>query len=341
MLELLKNLCMHNAPSGMEKVLRDTILSEISGYCDVKVDPSGNIIAFKKGRKRALKRVMIDAHMDEVGIIITSVTDDGFLRFDTVGGILPESLMCKRVIINNRIGVIGAKPIHQSTEQERKVIPKINSMYVDIGAQSAEEALQYAAPGDIGTFYGGFLKMGSSAVLSKALDDRFGCAALIELLKQESEYDFYATFTVGEELGCRGAKTAAFSVDPHYAIILEATTASDIHDTPEDKQVCRVKGGAVISFMDHSTLYEQSLYKTAFEIAAQNKIKAQTKSVVAGGNNAGAVSLSRNGVKTIALSLPCRYIHSSASVAAIDDMRQILKLADAMKDYFASLNNND
>lgn len=336
MLDILKKLCTLDGPSGNEDAVREFILGEIFGYCDTKVDANGNIIAFKKGKSRAQKKVMLDAHMDEVGIIVTDIDDNGFLRFAAVGGIETEVLLCSAVKTNDCIGVIGLKPVHQSTDEERRSLPKRDSLYIDIGATDKKDAEKYVTPGDIGTFVSEYRDFGDSIVKAKALDDRVGCAILISLLKQESDYDFYATFTVGEELGLRGATTAAYTVEPDYSIVLEATTAADINGTPENKKVCEVGKGAVVSFMDNSTLYNRRLFDFTLDTAKENGISAQTKNAVAGGNNAGAIHLSRGGVKTITLSLPCRYIHSPSTVASVLDMEEILKLARIMCSKLAS-----
>lgn len=327
---LLERLCQCDGPSGNEDAVREMVLSEIAGYCDARVDRMGNIIAFKKGRKPAAKRVMLDAHMDEVGVIVTGITESGLLRFEAIGGIEVEALISKRVRFQKAVGVIGMKPIHQSTSQERESMPSPDALYIDIGAENKKDAQNYVRPGEIGAFMGGFQKLSDHAFKAKAIDDRVGCAVLITLLQQESEYDFYATFTVGEELGCRGAKTAAFTVAPEFAVVLEATTAADLHGVPEEHGVCQGKKGAVVSFMDRATQYDRELFELALQTAKEKQIAVQTKRAVAGGNNAGAISLSGNGVRTVALSLPCRYLHSASSVAFYDDVQALADLAAAL-----------
>ncbi|MDO4742710.1 MAG: M42 family metallopeptidase [bacterium] len=330
MKDLIKQLCGLNGVSGREGSVSDYIFEQIKDYADVNIDTMGNIIAFKKGKKSAGKRIMVDAHIDEVGFIITSVDERGMCKFSTVGGI-DIGVMCgKRVLINDSIaGVISSKPIHMLDADQRKKMPKPEDLYIDIGAESRQEALQYVNPGDVAVFDAGFYECGEMMV-GKALDDRVGCAVLINLIKQKSEYDFYATFTVQEEVGLRGAKTAAYSVDPDSAIILETTTAADIAGVADNETVCRVGSGAVISFMDRSTLYDRGYYDMAFEVADRNNIKCQAKSAVAGGNNAGAVHSSRSGVRTVALSLPCRYIHSQSCAASYSDVEALYNLAKAM-----------
>lgn len=327
MRELLKRLCLADGVSGGENNIAEIIKQEITGYADFHTDGIGNIIAFKKGRKPAKNVLMIDAHTDEVGMIITSVTQDGFLKFETVGGINSSALLCRAVTIEGKVnGIIGTKPVHLCTGDEKETPPKEDSLYIDIGAASKEEALSKVCIGDLATFKSDFTPMGENCIKSKALDDRVGCAILISLLKKEAEYDFYATFTVQEEVGCRGARVAAFAVDPRFAICLEATTAADIADVPEESRVCALSGGAAVSFMDRSTLYDRKLYVSALN----SGIKSQSKSAVAGGNNSGAIHLSREGVRTLAVSVPCRYIHSASCVCSIKDIESAMELTEYM-----------
>lgn len=338
---LLNKLCDLDGPSGREDGVASFIFNEIKNFCDAKIDPMGNVIAFKKGKNRPLKKVMLDAHMDEVGIIVTDITPAGFLKFDTVGGISTEALLCKRVRFENAVGVIGFKPVHQSTAEERKALPAPQSLYIDIGAEDKEDAERRVSLGDIGTFVNDWKYLGNTALRTKALDDRIGCALLIHLLKNEAEYDFYATFTVGEELGLRGAKTAAFAVDPEYAIVLETTTASDICGAKGTDAVCCCESGVVVAFMDRSTLYNRALYDFAFKLAEENGIKVQTKQKVAGGNNAGAISLSKNGVPSITLAQPCRYIHAPSSITYIKDIKDYYELSKLLLNKLAGGEFND
>lgn len=335
--ELIKALCCLNAPSGSEQPAADYILQKIAPYCTAEKDLNGNIIAFKNGKKRPKNRVMLDAHLDEVGVIITAVTESGFALFEPLGGILPETLVCKRVLVNGHLGVIGAKPIHLASAEERKNPFTQKDLTIDFGAANRAEALTLVQPGDCGTFESEFTPLEGNFVKAKALDDRVGCALLMQLLSQPAEYDYYATFTVQEELGCRGAKTAAFTVQPNIALVLEATTANDIADTPPEKAVCFAGGGAVVSFMDRATLYDRELFELALATAAEQKIAVQTKNAVAGGNNAGAISLSGAGVRTLALSLPCRYIHSPSGVASFEDCKALQALAAALLPKLCSL----
>lgn len=326
MIELLNKLCMCDGTSGDEGAVREFVISQIKDYCEYFVDNLGNIIAFKKGKNASCKKVLIDAHLDEVGLIITHIEKDGFLRFKCVGGIDVSAMMFRRVLINGKLpGVIGGKPVHLCGGDERKKLPSADSLYIDIGAKTADEAMANVSVGDCAIMCSDFTVCGDK-VLSKALDDRVGCAVLIDLLKQDAEYDFYASFSVQEEVGLRGARVAAFTVEPDAAIVIDGTTAADIVDVPDSKKVCQQGAGAVVSFMDGATSYDREYYNTALS----SGIKAQSKCAVTGGNNAGAIHLSRGGVRTVALSVPCRYIHTAGSTADINDVIAVRDLTKYM-----------
>ena len=323
MFEIFEKLCNLDGTSGDEKAVRDFIIGEIKDYCEYRIDNLGNIIAFKKGKNKSAKKLMIDAHMDEVGLIITSVTSEGFLKFKTAGGIDVSALMFRNVMINGKLnGVISGKPVHLASSEERKKLPKEESLYIDIGADSKEEALKHISLGDRAIVCGEYIENGKN-IISKALDDRVGCATLIKLIKEFDDYDFYASFSVQEEVGLRGAKVSAFTVNPESAIVLEGTTASDIAGVPPENTVCTLGCGVAVSFMDGATVYDREYYN----FALNSGIKCQPKSAVAGGNNSGVIHLSREGVRTVALSVPCRYIHSSSSVANKEDCENLLNLA--------------
>lgn len=332
MTELLKRLCAIDSASGNEAAVREFIIGEIKDYCEYSVDNIGNIIAFKKGKKKSKRRIMIDAHTDEVGLIITSITSSGFLRFKTLGGIDTAVLLMRRVLINGKVnGVIGGKPHH--LDKGASKLPAADSLYIDIGATSREEAERLVSLGDTAVMCSDFT-VNDDKIISKALDDRIGCAILIKLLKEESEYDFYGSFSTQEELGLRGARVAAYSINPESAIILEGTTAADIAGVDEEKSVCNLGAGAAVSFMDGATSYDRDYYNAAL----QSGLAVQVKRAVSGGNNSGAVHLSREGVKTIAISVPCRYIHSANSVADRRDIDAAYSLAKYMLQKIASGN---
>ncbi len=337
MLDTLKALCELNGTSGREEAVREYIIERIKGNCDYKVDPLGNVIAFKKGKCESKNRVMLSAHMDEVGFIITYITDEGYLRFDTVGGINEKVIVGRSVTVGEKKipGVIGIKAIHLTDKADSGKVPEISSMYIDIGASDKKQAEEFVNIGDSAYFNSRFEQIGDSKIKSKAIDDRFGCAVLLDMIESETEYDAYFAFLVQEEVGLRGAGVAAYSVDPDYAIVLEATTAADVAGVKKEDRVCALSGGAVVSFMDRSTVYDRTLFKRAFELAKENNILCQTKTTVAGGNDAGAIHKSGGGVRTLTVSLPCRYIHSAACVADKKDMECCRELADVLLADFA------
>jgi endoglucanase len=232
--------------------------------------------------------------------------------------------------------VVGGKAIHQCSGDEGKKIPEITDVYVDFGFENKEVAEKYLSLGDYGYFKSDFVEFGNDMIKSKAIDDRLGCAIMLEFLQEKSKIDYTCVFTVQEEVGTRGAIGSAYTVKPDYAIVIETTTASDIPDTPENKKVCRVGNGAVVSFMDRGTIYNKDLYKKAREIADKNGIANQTKTVVAGGNDAAAIHKAVGGIKTIAISLPCRYIHSASSVGSKRDMESVKSLCKVLLEEFAN-----
>ena len=330
---LLNELCMLNGTSGDEKSVREYIISKLPQDCTYSVDALGNLIVDKKGEITPENKVALFAHMDEVGFIVTYVSNDGYIYVSSVGGIDDSALFGKKITINGLVGVAGGKAIHQCSADEGKKIPNITDIPVDFGFENKQEAEKHISLGDFGYFKSDFIPFGDNMLKSKALDDRVGCAVMLELLQEKSKIDYTCVFTVQEEIGIRGATVSAYTVNPDYAIVIETTTASDIPDTPDHKKVCKTGGGAVVSFMDRATLYDRELYKRAFEIAEKNNIPCQTKTVVAGGNDAGAIHKSAGGIKTVAVSLPCRYIHSGSSVCNLKDIESVEKLTkELLKD---------
>lgn len=322
MLEHLEKLCTLNGISGDETAVRDYICSQIYGKCEYSIDALGNIIAFKKGRKTADKKLLLDAHMDEVGFIVTYIKSDGTLSFAPVGGIDASVVTGRHVKVgkNQLNGVIGSKAVHNLSADEKDTPPSFKGLYIDIGAKDREDAEKYVQLGDSICFDSEYISFGDDKIKCKAIDDRAGCAILLDLINSELEYDTYFSFSVQEEVGLRGAKTAAFAVNPDFAIVVETTTAADICGVSNEKRVCELGKGAVVSFMDRSTVYDRELYQLAFTVASEKNIPCQTKTMIAGGNNSGAVHVSGNGVRTLAVSAPCRYLHSPSCVVKYSDV---------------------
>ncbi|OQA48849.1 MAG: putative aminopeptidase YsdC [Firmicutes bacterium ADurb.Bin300] len=334
MLNLLRELCSIYGTSGNENGVAQYIVEKIKNIEGVTyhIDALGNVIVFKKGKNSPQRTVMLDAHMDEVGLIVLDADEKGFVKFATVGSIDEKVLLGRRVVVGEKLinGVIGLKPIHLLDEEAKKKLPSVNEMYIDIGAKDKAQAQEYVSPGDCAYFFSEFTVFGENKVKCRAIDDRFGCAAMLQLIQLPLEYDTWFSFSVQEEVGLRGAGVSSFSVNPDYAVIIEATTAADIIGVEGGDRVCVQGEGPAISFGDRTTLYNKELYKKAMETARAKGVKCQLKTRIAGGNNAGAIHKSRSGVKVLTVSLPCRYIHSAASVADLRDAEETVRFIRAV-----------
>ena len=323
---MLKDLCLLNGTSGDESRVREYIIDKIKDYCEYEIDALGSIIAYKKGRKTPNKRVCFNAHMDEVGFIITDITDEGYLRFSAVGGIDRRVCLDKVVDINGVKGVIADKALHLLSDEETKSAPSIDKLLIDIGASSKEEAEKAVSIGDFAYFESEYYEFGKGFIKAKALDDRIGCMLMIKLIQSDLEYDSVFCFNVQEEVGLRGAKCTSYRVQSDISIVLEATTASDLDGVSGGERVCCTGMGPVVSYMDKRTIYDRSLYRLAMDTAKENGIPVQTKTAIAGGNDAGAIQTSGKGCRVCAISLPCRYIHSASCVVKEDDIENTEKL---------------
>ncbi len=321
---MLKELCLLNGTSGNEDKVREYIIKQIKPFCDYTVDNLGSIIATLKGSKKD-SRISINAHMDEVGFIITDITDDGYLKFTSVGGIDPRVCLDRVIRLENgTIGVIADKAFHLLSGDEKNTAPGFDNLLIDIGAENKEDASGIVSLGDFAYFESDYIEFGDGYIKSKALDDRIGCMLMIEMIK--SGYDFYYCFNVQEEVGLRGAKCTANAVNADIAIILESTTAADLDGVSGGDRVCVLGNGPVVSFMDNRTIYDKQLFNLAFDVAKKLNIPIQTKTAVAGGNDAGAIQTAASGTRVLAISLPCRYIHSASSVVKINDIDNTRKL---------------
>ena len=332
----LKQLCQLPGISGREEWVRAAIRKECEdalGKSAVTVDKMGNVIACKKGTQKNAPTVMLAAHMDEVGLMAISHTDDGLLRVRAIGGVDPRVLVSKRVKVGYPVpaakdkpavapldGVIGAMAIHQQTAEDRKNVLPIDQLYVDIGAKDKDEAQRVAPEGTPITFATPYLPFGDDLMLCKAADDRVGCYNLLRLLHTKPKGDTSFVFTCQEEVGCRGATGAAFRIMPDVAVILEGTTANDAGDVPETRQVCRVGAGVAVSFMDNSSIANPALYQEMLALAEGGGIPYPVKQSVSGGNEGGVSQRAGTGARTCVLSVPCRYIHSPSTVCSLKDV---------------------
>lgn len=329
--KILQQLCQARGIAGNEEEVREIVLSHARPFAEkIEVTPLGTVLVYKKGRERAKTRLVLDAHMDEVGLIVTHVCEDGLLKFAAVGGIDPRVLPGRSVTVGRGqstvSGVIGVKPIHVLSSEERGKSVPMDELSIDIGAEKAAQALEVVTPGDPVTFDSLFADNGST-LMSRALDDRAGCALLLHLLAQEDwPYDCIFEFSVQEETGGAGARTGVFQAKPEAAIVVESTTAADVPGNEESAQVCRLGQGPVISFMDRGSIYDQAYCRLAFAAAKEARVPCQWKEAVAGGNNAMRIHPSRNGVRCVSVSLPCRYLHAPMAVESKADYEAALPL---------------
>lgn len=330
MIELMKELCALPGPSGCEDAVRAFVLKRVKPFADeIRTDAIGNVMVFRKGRKALDRPVAVCAHMDEVGVIIKKITEDGMLKFGFVGGVDPRVVIGRPVRFGDVPGVIGIKAVHLTTAAERRTMPKTKNLYIDIGATSRAAAEKLVSLGDYGVFDSAVVEFGDGLIKAKAIDDRVGCAALLRLLEDEPPVDTWFCFTVQEETGLRGAASMAFALDPGFAMVLEGTTAADLAEVKGADAVCRVRGGVVLPFMDGATIYDAALFELLRDACIRRGIPWQTKTRVAGGTDAGRIHRSRAGVRVCAAAAPVRYIHSPSSVAAKADCEAVLAAARA------------
>ncbi|WP_418690645.1 M42 family metallopeptidase [Agathobaculum sp.] len=330
MIELMKELCALPGPSGCEDAVRAFVLKRVKPFADeIRTDAIGNVMVFRKGRKALDRPVAVCAHMDEVGVIIKKITEDGMLKFGFVGGVDPRVVIGRPVRFGDVPGVIGIKAVHLTTAAERRTMPKTKNLYIDIGATSRAAAEKLVSLGDYGVFDSAVVEFGDGLIKAKAIDDRVGCAALLRLLEDEPPVDTWFCFTVQEETGLRGAASMAFALDPGFAMVLEGTTAADLAEVKGADAVCRVRGGVVLPFMDGATIYDAALFELLRDACTKRGIPWQTKTRVAGGTDAGRIHRSRAGVRVCAAAAPVRYIHSPSSVAAKADCEAVLAAARA------------
>lgn len=335
-LEKLSNEC---GPSGHEKAVRDLIRAEIAGLVDrLEVDALGNLITFKAGSGPEPRlKLMVSAHMDEVGLMVLLLEKSGMLRFGRVGGVDSRMLLAKRVVIgDDKVpGVIGLKPPHLTSDSESERVPEIEDLAIDIGAEDDKAAAAKVKVGDYGTFATRFTVLSEDpawpTVLGKAFDDRAGCTALIGLLAERYPVDLYAVFTVQEEVGLRGARVAAYRVAPDAAIALEGTVCDDT-PKPADEDVLpvtRLGAGPAITLMDRSLVSHPGMVRLLQDAAAAEGIAIQYKQPALGGTDSGAIHLTRGGVPAVTVAVPCRYIHSPASILNLNDLANTVRLVAA------------
>ncbi len=327
-IKLLEKLCNAIGVSGDEGEVRKIVLEEVKPHADdVKVDALGNVLVTRSGSSKDRVRVMLDAHMDEVGFMIVGDDGDGIFRFELVGGLDVRQLVGKPVVVGkNKVpGVIGARPIHLTTAEERQRKIPLDQLKIDVGPGAAGKV----KVGDRATFGSTFKRVGPS-IMSKAIDDRIGVATLIELLKfAPPNVDLCLSFAVQEEIGLRGAKVAAHYFNPDMAIALDSTPANDLptHDGEENIFYnTKLGAGPAIYTFDAGTLNDPRLIRFLAQVGDEARIPYQFRQPGGGGTDAGSIHRSRAGIPTVSVSVPHRYTHTAYSLSRLDDWKHTLAL---------------
>lgn len=320
--DLVREVTAVYGPSGRETKAAELLSSLIRPYVDeVRTDALGSVIGIKRGTSG--KRVMLSAHMDQIGLIVLDIDEKGFLRFAPVGGIDPAMTAGREVVFENGVrGIVGCE------EKTVKDSPKLTQMFIDIGCPSREEAEKHVAIGDICVYAPHFVDMGTR-VACCALDDRLCCAILVEVMKKiASPHDIYVVFTSQEEVGLRGATAAAYSVDPDFGINLDVTASAD---TPECEPMPMAMGqGPTIKYMDRSAVITKPVIDFMHAVAEKHGIKTQNEILRYGGTDAGAVQPMRGGKAACCVSIATRYIHSPVETADLEDCLAAVDLVCAM-----------
>jgi len=334
---LLKDLCAAAGVSGDETEIRNLIASHLS-WCDMHVDAMGNLLASRPGNG---KKILFAAHMDEVGLIISGIEDNGFLRFKTVGGINTDVLLGKKVYIGRgKIpGIVGVCAVHLQSRAQREGVVREEDMYIDIGAADRAEAASAVSLGDTAVFPPHFEEFGDNLIEARAIDDRAGCAVLIKLLQnQYPDVQVCCAFTAQEEVGTRGAQAAAEYFRPDIAVVVESTFCSDIFPTDTPGHITTLGAGPAVTFMDRTSTPDKTLVSSITLTAKTHGIPWQHKRTAGGGTDAGVISRAVEGIPTAILALPCRNLHSPSCVIAKEDYENMWKLLDTwLKTAAASL----
>jgi putative aminopeptidase FrvX len=336
---LLQELSEAFGVSGAEEEVRQRIIAALQGQVDeLHTDALGNLFALKRGDGASPLKVMVAAHMDEVGLMITHIGKEGLLSFRAVGGVDTRLLLARTMIIGEKRvpGVIGLRPIHLLSKKEREIIPEIDKLAIDIGASSKEEAESLVQLGDYAVFSTSFGHMdrqagvaGAGLVKGKAFDDRAGCAVLVELLRERYPFDLNGVFTTQEEVGLRGAQVAAYALEPDLAFVLEGTVCDDLPRKKDTSPTTRLGHGPALTIMDRSLIVDQHLLQHLMATAQAEKIPFQLKQPGVGSTDGGAIQRAREGVPTAVVAVPCRYIHAPAAVLSLADYDNTVKLMKA------------
>jgi endoglucanase len=332
----LQKLSNADGVAGREEPIRNLLIQMLTPYVDeITVDRLENVIAVKKGKKAAPK-VMLAAHMDEVGLMVKTITKEGFLQFAKMGGIDDRILLAQkvRVLTEKAVlpGVVGSKPPHVQKEDERKKIVPFDELFIDVGAKSRDDAKAMGVKvGDPVAFDVDFVKLGNDVVLGKAFDNRAGCAVMVEVLKhlQDTDCTVYAVGTIQEEVGLRGAVTATFGVDPDVGLALDVTIAGDTPGIREFDTTVKMGKGPALTVSDSGLITHPKVLRWLIDTATENNIEYQLETGLMGATDAARMSLTRQGVPSGTISIPARYIHSPAGLISLKDLQTCANLATA------------
>lgn len=337
---LLHELCGVTGVSGREGEVRRILKAHLGSACDeMIVDNLGNLLCKKDGSSEDMKTytVMVAAHMDEVGFMITGIGEEGLLKFELIGGMDPRILPGTRVRVgpDRLAGVIGLRPAHQKSEEAKGQVVAVSDLRIDLGAVSRKEAERYVRPGEFASFDSDLEEWPGGRVKARALDDRVGCAILAEILaEKEFPFTLWGAFTAQEEVGLRGAQTASYRISPDVGIALEGTICADLPGNT-GKEATRMGEGAALSIMDRTSIPNQQILDELVRLAEAKKIPYQYRLATFGGNDAGPMNQVAEGAKTAIISVPCRYIHSGAAVCSYDDIDAVKSLLTTFLDSLA------
>ena len=331
MLKILEQLCMLDGTSGYEDAVRDAIAGMCRPYADeMHVDAMGDLIVRKNGKRHDGPCLMVTAHMDEVGFLVTHIEEDGSLRIEACGGFDPRVIPARIVRIGDSgiPGVIGSRPNHLLSKEEKKKVVQIDEMYVDIGASSAEEAMRLVDIGDQVVLESDFQYFGhgNRFIKAKALDDRLGCAMMVQLIRAELPLDVPFAFTVQEETGLRGGAAVGFNQYPDIALILEGSSCADLPSAGETRKQVRVGGGPVISCMDALTVYDRKLFEGCRKLAQDAGLPWQARVSPGSSSDAGMIKAQRGGVRVAEIAVPVRGVHTASSSVYVKDIEDTLAL---------------
>jgi endoglucanase len=333
LVRLLESLSNAFGPPGNEDEVRTVLRKELEGNADeTQVDKLGNIFFHHHGKGDSPK-VMLAAHMDEIGFIVTFIDNNGFLRFHALGGVtsnvMPGQTILLRGTKGDLKGLVGTKPPHLMKEEERGKTVAMEDLFIDIGAASLEEAEQKGVEiGTNGVFDVKFTELGGGYLKGKAFDDRAGCTVLAEVFKalKNTSCNLVAVGTVQEEMGMRGARTAAWQADPECALALEGTFAADVPGSSPEMMSSKLRDGPVVTILDQSVIAHPTVFRTLIKVGKEKSIPFQFKKVPTGGTDAGAIHITKAGIPSGTVAVPCRYIHGPASVTHVDDVKNTVKL---------------